>query len=326
MGRLGDLAYRLRPSKTFGRLAGDVKEYIEGPAYDLNSTFDRRTLRYPMKLEHFVVEVPNYFMPLDAAGVPVADYGSQGPQYVPSRIAGYGLSCWNISIDHPESGRREEFMRCANWFLAQSDGMFRYNFNISDLRTPWISCLGQGEGISMLVRAYRHTGDRRYLDVARRAAAPLLVSEEQGGVQRRLPDGQLFIEEYPRSRQTHVLNGALFGLIGLADLLDVVGDEEPELCKVRGEVAAAIAANLERWSIGGWTLYNIENAPLGLKNGATVYYHLLHIAQIRHMAERFPQHPEFARYAERWSRGLHSLPTRLRAFAAKLTYRAVTGW
>jgi heparosan-N-sulfate-glucuronate 5-epimerase len=210
--------------------------------------------------------------------------------------------------------------------LVSCDGIFKYNFNVSDLRKPWISCLGQGEGISMLMRAYRHTGEQRYLEVARRAAAPFLLMEDEGGVQKHMSDGRLFIEEYPRSRQTHVLNGAVFGLVGLAELLDVIGENERELCRVRDEVAATIAANLEGWSIGRWTLYNIEDAPFGLKNGATVYYHLLHIAQLRYMAQRFPQHAEFARYAQRWTQGVGNLPTRMRALAAKLAYRAVTGW
>src|SRR2546423_5472417 len=109
------LPHRLRPAKNIGGLWSNITEYFGAPAYDLNSRFDEQTLRYPIKLEHFVTEVPAYFLPLNPDGVPIKEYGIQGVQYVPSRIAGYALACWNLSIDdpiHPTYSRH--FLACAN--------------------------------------------------------------------------------------------------------------------------------------------------------------------------------------------------------------------
>ena len=50
------------------------------------------------------------------------------------------------------------------------------------LSPHWSSAMAQGQAMSLLTRAYRVTGHRRYLDAARRATAPFSVDSADGGV------------------------------------------------------------------------------------------------------------------------------------------------
>ena len=50
------------------------------------------------------------------------------------------------------------------------------------LKAPWYSGLAQGQGISVLVRAHKESGDAAYLDAANRAFASFQKPIANGGV------------------------------------------------------------------------------------------------------------------------------------------------
>src|SRR4029077_7164813 len=64
------------------------------------------------------------------------------------------------------------------------------------LKAPWHSGLAQGQGISLLVRVWRQTGNATYLDVARRAFASFSRPTREGGVCFTDEQGDLWFEEY----------------------------------------------------------------------------------------------------------------------------------
>ncbi len=87
----------------------------------------------------------------------------------------------------------------------------------SPLRAPWYSGLAQGQGISLLVRAHKTTGEPVYIDAAERAFGSLLKSTEEGGVMFTDERGDLWIEEYIVSPPTHILNGFIWAAWGVND-------------------------------------------------------------------------------------------------------------
>jgi heparosan-N-sulfate-glucuronate 5-epimerase len=183
------------------------------------------------------------------------------------------------------------------------------------LEPPWVSGMAQGEGASLLVRVHRETGDQRYADAAVRALAPLAVRSSDGGACALL-DGRPFPEEYPTQPSSFVLNGAIFALWGLRDV--AVGLGQVEAGRAFEQGVDALAASIQRWDTGGWSLYDLF--PHRVPNVASGAYHALHVAQLEAMVELAPR-PELAAAAERFAAYGASRASRARAFARKALFR-----
>lgn len=88
------------------------------------------------------------------------------------------------------------------------------------LAAGWLSAMAQGHGMSVLVRAYLATGEINYLHNAELALNSFAVNASAGGVRNYVFDMYPWYEEYPtRDGGTFVLNGFLYALIGLYDLM-----------------------------------------------------------------------------------------------------------
>lgn len=188
----------------------------------------------------------------------------------------------------------------------------RHTFRIEP---PWLSALAQGEGASLLVRLHLETGEERFAEAARGALAPLAVPVAEGGVLAEL-GGAPFLEEYPTSPPSHVLNGAIFALWGYRDVGVGLGDGE---ALERFEVlTSALAANLHRWDTGWWSRYDLFPHPL--PNVASPAYHLLHIRQLE-VLERLTSHPEIAAARSGFEAYRGRTAYRRRAMAQKVAFR-----
>lgn len=83
------------------------------------------------------------------------------------------------------------FYDAAKWFVNNQDketggwpNPVRRNLNgFAELKAGWLSAMGQGHAISVLARAYWHSGgDKRYLKAAAKALKPYRVLAKDGGV------------------------------------------------------------------------------------------------------------------------------------------------
>ena len=190
-------------------------------------------------------------------------------------------------------------MMCANQVAGGvRDGAWEHGFDLPhtyDLRAPWISAMGQGEGASLLVRLHLATGEERYAEAAVRALAPLRVAVADGGTAALL-DGRPFPQEYPTSPPSFVLNG-MFAMWGLYDA--GLGLDDRDAADAFEQAVDTLAANLHRWDTGSWSLYDLYPHPVA--NWASLAYHELHASQLRAMAALAPR-PEFTATADRFER------------------------
>jgi heparosan-N-sulfate-glucuronate 5-epimerase len=315
-------ARRLTPRKALSGVAADLGAFVWGASIDYGSDLNADPLAYPLALERLLDADPLLFSPFDAEGVPLQMNEQHGALYMPSRIAGYGLAQWNLARLGDEQGM-DRFLTSANWFLRQPCARFMQHIRLEGMTPPWPSCLAQGEGVSVLVRAYRATGDRRYLTQARAALRLLEVSVGEGGVASTLADGGFFVEEYPGGRHRHVLNGALFAIVGLHDLVRLSGEGEDAAVALRDGLLHTLERNLGLWSVGGWSIYSLDRSGLGLPNACTVHYHQVHIALLEHLA---PLAPGVEPVLAVWRGALTHAARRFAALALKSAYRATTGW
>lgn len=213
----------------------------------------------------FTAVPTNWDGSFDENGIPLRHYGEFGIQYQPVGIAHYALGNWDLYLSTKQTQYRETFLRMATWFcenltIKGDFGVWEYHFAFPryQLRAPWPSAMSQGEGISVLMRAFQLTQEERYLECAKLALASFEVPLENGGVRYRDEDGFIWYEEYPSLVEPpHVLNGFIFALFGLYDFYKATGNEKA--LDLFNEGIETLKANLRRWDQGFWSRYDLTN-------------------------------------------------------------------
>ena len=276
-------------------------------------------------------EKADYRGAYDAAGIPLLDYHGQiGRQYNPIAIAQYGLGNYNLFRRTADPSRRQKFFLIADWLSAHLEQNARglavwnhhFNWEYRDtLKAPWYSALAQGQGISMLVRAHKESGDVRYLDAATRALAVFTRPVDSGGVAFTDDHGDLWFEEYIVSPPTHILNGFIWASWGVYDYFLATKDSSAKDGPARELFTRGVQTlvrNLDRYDLGFWSLY--EQSGTRLPMVASPFYHQLHIVQLRIM-HRLTGETVFARVADRWEDYSRSRVNRTRALVSKSVFK-----
>lgn len=249
----------------------------------------------------------DYPGPYDPEGIPLLDYhGRIGRQYNPIAIAQYGLGNCNLFRQTRDALRRQRFLRVADWLVAnlernpRGEWVWNHYFDWeyrTPLRAPWYSALAQGQGISVLVRAFAETGTAAYREAADRALHTFLVRVDDGGVTYVDPQGYAWFEETIVTPPTHILNGFMWAAWGVYDYALLTRAEAATRLFV--EAVRTLRAHLPRFDTGFWSLY--EQSGMRMKMLASPFYHHLHVVQLRVM-HRLTGEPVFAEFADRWER------------------------
>ncbi len=262
----------------------------------------------------------------DPAGLPMLNYhGRIGLQYNPIAIAQWGLGNYNLYCRTHQTRRKMNFLAASDWLCSHLEhnpfGLAVWNHHFdweyrTTLRAPWYSGLAQGQGISLLVRAYCETKDQTYLDAAQKAFATFLKSTQEGGVVFTDQNGDLWFEEYIVTPPTHILNGFIWASWGVYDYFLATADNAAQ--RLFDAAVRTLLANLERYDLGFWSLY--EQSGTRLPMVASAFYHQLHIVQLQVMY-RLTGDENFARYAERWANYSQSQVKRTRALCYKCAFK-----
>ena len=265
----------------------------------------------------------NYSAQYDANGVPLLNYrGKVGLQYNPIAIAQYGLGNYNLFLKTGEPERRRKFLVAADWLVRNLElnrcGLWVWNHHFdweyrTPLKAPWYSGLAQGQGISLLVRVYKETMRSSYLHAAERAFDAFHYTIDQGGVVYVDSAGHVWFEEYVVFPPTHILNGFIWASWGVYDFFLATGS--PKGHELFKQALETLVANLHRYDIGFWSLY--EHSGTILKMVASPFYHALHIVQLKVLYALTGQEI-FQKFALRWDYYQRKKANRM----AALTYKA----
>ena len=271
-------------------------------------------------------EKADYSGPLDETGIPQLDYrGHIGLQYNPIAIAQYALGNYNLWRRSSDPARRQRFFSIADWLCehleTNSKGLpvwnHHFNWEYRDtLKSPWYSALAQGQGISVLVRAHKESGEPRYLEAAKRAFVSFQLQIADGGVAFTDESGDLWFEEYIVSPPTHILNGFIWALWGVHDYFLATNEKTAQDLFARG--VRTLLHNLDCYDLGFWSLY--EQSGTRLPMVASPFYHQLHIVQLRVM-HRLTAEQKFAGVADRWQAYTRSRGKRTRALCYKTAFK-----
>jgi hypothetical protein len=290
------------------------------PETNKNATFDKLGQYYmPFRYK------AKYNGLFDKNGIPLLDYhGNIGAQYNPIAISQYGLAHYNIFKVTGNKKNKEIALRQADWLTrnlvsnSKDIWVWMHNFDwryVETLKAPWYSGLAQGQGISLLTRIYKQTGDSKYREAAEKAFISLKTEVKDGGVIFTDENGNPWIEEYIVSPPSHILNGFMWALFGIYDYYLLTEDEK--IKKSFDSFINTLKLNLSKFDTGFWSLYDLTS---GGKNLTSPFYHILHLAQLE-ILYIISKERVFEEWKKKWDHYLMSPTKKGRALLQKVLFK-----
>lgn len=248
---------------------------------------------------------------LDETGL-VYNVTSDGKKvYFSIAIFHYGLGAYDLFILTGFSKYKEAFMRTVEWALKNQEENGAWDtFSIVGTRIPY-SSMAQGEGASLLVRAYKETCDEKYLKAAKQAVDFMCIPIAGGGCTQYM-NNKLWFKEY--IEKPVVLNGWIFSIWGLYDYYKASNDQAYK--NILDNAIQTLEKDMETFDYNYWSKYDMENTI------ASPFYHRLHIAQLQVMYELFDCEI-FLRYAKKWEKYQENKLNCCKAFIIK-AYQKIT--
>lgn len=216
---------------------------------------------------------------LDDNGIPVNIIEGGQKVYFPISIFQYALGLWDLYLETKDEDRKNHFLCLCQWIIEaqREDGSWNC-FGPIGYKRLTVSSMGQGEAASVLLRAYRYTGEDKWLEAAKKAITFMLIDVEDGGTL--LREGNDFIlEEYANAYgdKKSVLNGWIFSLFGLYDYLKLVQDEHVR--EIYCKSLNSLKKNLKHYDNGYWSMYDRTGRL------ASPAYHDLHICLLNVLSD-----------------------------------------
>lgn len=256
---------------------------------DIGKCFAKDEIRgYYNNMTEKVTRMPDL---LDSDEMPKLNLAEGKFTYFPVAIFQYGLGCYDLWLQTKDERYIRKFMQCVEWTMAHQDEKGRWNnFSHYCPETPYGS-MAQGEASSLLIRAYVHTKEQKYLDAAKRALDFMLLPLEDGGTTKYVDD-DAYLMEY--TFKGMVLNGSIFSWWGLYDFVLATGDNG-EYLEAMDKILKSLIKVLPLYKCTYWSMYSEDGLI------ASPFYHNLHVAQMQAMYQLTGE-PIFDEYAKRWER------------------------
>ena len=243
---------------------------------------------------------------LESDKLPVFETKDNEAVLFPVAIFQYGLGAYDLYLETNDKRYYTKFIQCAEWAAAhiQPDGAWNYFFFLYT-QHPY-GAMAQGEGASLLLRAYSETKEQVYLENAKKAIDFMLTPIEKGGTTA-YDSNDVILLEY-----THlpaVMNGWVFAWWGLYDYVLVTHDNG-HYKELMERSCRSLIKYLPAFTKSYWSMYSLSG------QFASPFYHHLHIAQMQAMYQ-LTGYDIFNKYVVRWQKNEQNPLHRLHAFCIK---------
>ena len=282
--------------------------------YELNSDNSPRILKY----YYFLFEEirlskgkdQKLISKFDKNGIPInktyIDVKEKEYVYFPISIGQMGLAVFHTYLKTNSEKDKNRFLKFVDWFYQNAEISDDLGVRwITDVPLPqyknsgpWQSAFSQSRGISILLRGYQLTDNKKYAEMAGKALIPFTKPVLEGGVTSFTKWGP-FYEEYTAEVPTLVLNGMIFSLCGIYDFIRVF-PENKLAKKIFDDGIATLKKILPEYNFGYWSRYNLCKSDWYPEiDPATIGYQRLHITQLE-MLYKLTGEVVFIEYAEKF--------------------------
>lgn len=246
-------------------------------------------------------------------GIPIVATDTVDSFEFPIVIFQWGLGNWDLWLSSKKTDdiAYNNFLKASKWAIENQDenGGWSCWHHLSRPTINNFSAMAQGEGISLLCRAYSLSEDYNTLSAAR-SALRFMLDHNSFHLKRNWGSFSS-LEEYPGESLPGVLNGWCFAISGVYDFSLV--DDEFVSTAILDELSQDLAEALPRYDNGFWSNYDLAG------NIASPFYHDLHISQLRALALMFPScSSTFLKYADIFEEYSTSNFSRFRAVSRKI--------
>lgn len=240
-------------------------------------------------------------------GIPVVDYGHKNGIYIgeeisPLAVADAAINYYDEFIESRDEKAKTYFLNCINWLdtsKIDTNSCFLWAYNFPDpgygITEKYYSSLAQGRIMLAYERAYRLTGEDRYLELAESAMLSLDTPINEGGVLYRDSDsiGNWYCEIVSDevTKPPFILNGQMDVSLYLYEYYELTGSEYA--LELFEEGVAQLEVSLGDYDTGSWTYYDLE------KN-FSYDYHYTHIKQLESLYE-ITGNETLLEYKNKWS-------------------------
>lgn len=214
-----------------------------------------------------VIKQPEFLEP----GVIPYVVDSDGRQvYFPVAVFQYGLGAYDMYLTTNNEIYLIKFWDTIDWCINHQNYNGSWdNFSMFSQGLPPYSAMCQGEGASLLLRAYILSNDLLYFDKAKSAIDFMLKSVNDGGTTSYYNDQVVLLE---CTSSPAILNGWIFALYGLYDF-SIVSHHKTYKHILKASVDSLLLS-LSEFDNGYWSKYDLG------KTIASPFYHSLHISQM----------------------------------------------
>lgn len=238
--------------------------------------------------------------------VPMSSVDTGEVIYFPIEIFQYGLGAYDLYLMENDNNMLTKVKASADWAVQnQKKNGSWVTFSYENPDHPF-SSMAQGEGISLLIRAYIALQKSEYLEAADKALKFMLLPILDGGTTKYDGNDVYF---YECTEDPLILNGWIFSLWGLWDYCEFYPDDT-ETYKILQKTLKTLERVLPKFDNGYWSMYE-EGMRI-----CSPFYHKLHIAQLEVMFE-LTKNPIYKKYADKFEKYQDARINRNRAFLVK---------
>lgn len=281
----------------------------------------------PEKLGRYYLDFSSkIFYPgvLSNDGIPL--YSFQGRESIihPTVVTQYAFGVYeNLFLKNfKDDDLKNKFLRMADWLYHNSTDVkggkgwlinIEYNPEYR-LVNPWISAMAQGQAISVLTRASQLLEDEKYGWQAEMALGPFNFEVKDGGLINYFNSIPVYEECPTPHKPMVVLNGFIFALFGLYDL--ILFNENQTAKQLFTQGIDSLLKILPYFDVKNWTQYYLFDYPNKYYSSYT--YHILVTQQLKALYY-LTDDLNILKYYEKWESYSKSYTNRTRALIKKIT-------
>lgn len=211
----------------------------------------------------------------------------------------------NMAIDRYEKKKYKEVVKIADALLANAvvkqypkvgsyyfwENYFDLEFGPYKFSAPWGSGMAQGLILDVVGKAYKITGDQKYLKAGDMILNSFKVPWNEGGVTDSDEHGNMYLE-IAATNKIRILNGFLFTLTSMNNYYEIT--KSAKVKKLFDVGINEAAAHVGEYDLGYWSNYSLVPG-----NKANYGYHKIHVDLLERLY-RASKNQQIKKYADKF--------------------------